>query len=620
MENKATLIAISFSLVILFSAGIKAQSVEIENEDLIIYEVSPYPFPGERMEYVCIINAGSVPVNLSNYFLTDFEGYLHLHGILLPDKKYYVAQNATEFRRVMGFSPDATYSSAHYNGTFSLANKGDEVALIKNGRIVDIVIYGESSYSGYGWYGKSVEIKRGRILRRWDLQDTNTSADWSNYHSIGQSDFKGLSLKTNLEIFVYPDDRNEVLRFINGTKRYLYIEVYELSDLRIERALVTLLKRGVTVYVMMEGNPVGGIDESEKYCVKDLWENGAKIYFMINAPAEHIYDRYRFVHSKYIIRDGKEVLISTENFVKSAMVPCGNRGYGVIIRNLRFAQYLSKIFMDDIKNVSDVERYKGEYQNVSPVMHGKFELRKPIFRSINLTAKINLVLSPDNSVEMFDEFVQSQRKVDVEALYLKGYPYSKVKNITDRILVEKSYGSDMKEFYGRDKNISSLHAKLMIGTTAVFLGSMNFANTSLFDNREVSVIIRSRQAVNFFEKVFDYDWKRHDDIVSVARISEYGTNLKIKLYANEEIRYVKVYLDGKNVYSGKYDENRGIQIKADAGTHKLKIYVYGKNSMDVINTVVNIRQDIEIPSSTLFIPVAAAVFLYKLWKRHRRVV
>ncbi len=619
MENKTTLIVISFSLVILFSAGIKAQSVDIENEDLIIYEVSPYPFPRERMEYVCIINAGSVPVNLSNYFLTDFEGYLHLHGILLPDKKYYIAQNGSEFRRIMGFSPDATYSSTHYNGTFSLANKGDEVALIKNGRIEDIVIYGKSNYSGYGWHGKPVVINRGRVLRRWDLQDTNTSVDWSNYHSIGQSDFKGISLKTNLEIFVYPDDRNELLRFINGTKRYLYIEVYELSDFKIESELVSLLKRGVSVYVMMEGNPVGGIDESEKYCVEDLWENGAKIYFMINAPAEHIYDRYRFVHSKYIIRDGKEVLISTENFVKSAMVPCGNRGYGVIIRNSRFAQYLSKIFMDDIKNVSDVERYKGEYQNVSPIMHRKLELRKPIFRSSNLTAEISLVLSPDNSVEMFDEFVRSQRKVDVEALYLKGYPYSSVKNITDRILVEKSYGPGMKEFYGRDKNISSLHAKLMIGTTAVFLGSMNFANTSLFDNREVSVIIRSRQAVTFFEKVFDYDWKRHDDIVSVARIREYGADLKIKLYANEEIRYVKVYLDGNNVYSGKYDENRGIQIRADVGTHKLKIYVYGENSMDVINTAVNIRQNFEIPSSTLFVPVAA-VFLYKLWKRHRRVV
>ncbi len=620
MENKATLMAISFSLVILFSAGIKAQSVDIGNENLIIYEVSPYPFPGERMEYVCIINAGTARVNLSNYFLTDFEGYLHLHGYLLPYKKYYVAQNATEFRKIMGFSPDATYSSAHYNGTFSLANKGDEVALIKNCKIVDIVIYGKSSYSGYGWYGKSVDIKRGRILRRKGLQDTNTSTDWSNYHSIGQSDFKGISVKTNLEIFVYPDDRNEVLRFINGTEKYLYIEVYELSDFRMESALVHLLKRGVSVYVMMEGNPVGGIDVSEKYCVEDLWKNGAKIYFMINAPLEHIYDRYRFVHSKYIIRDGKEVLISTENFVKSAMEPCGNRGYGVIIKNPRFAQYLSKVFVDDIKNVSDVENYNGEYRNVSLIMDKKFELREPVFRSINLTAEISLVLSPDNSVEMFDKFVRSQRKLDVEALYLKGYPYSKVKNITDRILVEKSYGTDMKEFYGRDKNISYLHAKLMIGTTAVFLGSMNFANTSLFDNREVSVIIRSRQAVNFFEKVFDYDWKKHDDIVSFAKISEDETGLKIKICANEKIRYVKVYLDGKNVYSGKYDENRGIRIKTGEGTHELKIYVYGENSMDVINAAVNIRQNFEIPSSALFIPVAVAVFLYKLWKRHRRVV
>ncbi len=67
-------------------------------------------------------------------------------------------------------------------------------------------------------------------------------------------------------------------------------------------------------------------------------------------------------------------------------------------------------------------------------------------------------------------------------------------------------------------------------------------------------------------------------------------------------------------------KTKGIQIKTGAGTHKLRIYVYGENSMDVINTAVNIRQNFEIPSSVLFIPVAAAVFLYKLWKRHRRVV
>ncbi len=225
MENKTlifiVIVFISSTLGALSHAGVEYTPAN----HLLLYEISPHSYPKLHMDYVCILNPSHHQIALGSYYLTDFEGYLKLRGTLNSNEKLYIAENATSFRNFFGFSPEYTYRDIYYNGTFALSNTGDDVALIHDSQIADIVVYGNKKYSGHGWHGAPVgNVSSGHILRRISLRDTNTSADWSTYHRIGQSDFAPLEKNTNIEIFTYPDDYRETFSFLSMAKKEILIE------------------------------------------------------------------------------------------------------------------------------------------------------------------------------------------------------------------------------------------------------------------------------------------------------------------------------------------------------------------------------------------------------------
>ena len=88
-----------------------------------------------------------------------------------------------------------------FTTSLTLANNGDEVFLrTKAGQIIDVVTWGDSDYSGFGWYGKAVlKVSDGfYIQRQGEYWDSNTSADWDSFRSygLGQSDFPVQGLQT----------------------------------------------------------------------------------------------------------------------------------------------------------------------------------------------------------------------------------------------------------------------------------------------------------------------------------------------------------------------------------------------------------------------------------------
>ena len=611
MENKVILLLLI--LVILIIPYSQGENNVDKAQHLLIYEASPYPYPRTNMEYICIINPSNVRVNLDNYFITDFEGKLILHGSIAPQSKLYIAQNSSSFFHFMGFYPNYTYSQLK-KGRFSLANKGDEIALYKNAKILDIVIYGNSKYNGTGWNGKPLKLSEGHLLRRINLIDTNSSIDWSTYHVIGQSDFKPETFKASLEIFPYPDKWKEVLRFTKEAKKNILIESYTMDSIAFEKVLEEKLREGIRVSILLDGSPIGGIKDSEKYVVQRLYSKGANIKFMVNEPSIGVYDRYTFLHAKFIIVDDKKVLISTENFGSASLSPCGNRGYGVIVRSEEFAKYMAKIFYDDSKNVEDIENYSGSFQNVS-WNENRVELRRSIFKSINLSAYIEPLVAPDFSYYLFKNYISQQRELKIEALYIDNYVWNMVKNKTSYALVQyKKKGENVHLFDGYEHYIPYLHAKLMIGDSSILLGSMNFGISSILRNREVSLIIRSKQATNYLSKIFDYDWRGEYEPVIFAHLSQDGNELRIDLSKSVgNIKEYIVYVDGKKVYE---TSNSIIHIKLGQGEHKIKIVAidYWGNKASVERNV-KIEGNAIDPRLIIFL-IFLALFLYEIWKHH----
>jgi len=51
-----------------------------------------------------------------------------------------------------------------------------------------------------------------------------------------------------------------------------------------------------------------------------------------------------------------------------------------------------------------------------------------------------------------------------------------------------------------------LHAKMIVGTEMGWIGSQNFSTTSLDENREVGIILRSADDLSAMEQAFEEDW------------------------------------------------------------------------------------------------------------------
>ena len=611
MESKVIFLVIILILLIPYSQGESGENAA--KEHLLIYEASPYPYAKTDMEYVCIFNPLNVKINLNGYFITDFEGKLILHGSIAPNSKIYIAQNSSSFLNFMGFYPNYTYAELK-EGKFSLANKGDEIALYKGSKMVDMVIYGNSKYNGTGWIGKPLKLTQGHIIRRKNLIDTNTPKDWSTYHVIGQSDFKPEAFKASLEIFPYPDKWKEVLRFIKEAKSKILIESYTMDSLALEKVLEEKLKDGVEVNILLDGSPIGGIKDSEKYILQRLYLKGANIKFMINEPSKGIYDRYTFLHAKFIIVDDEKVLVSTENFGDSSLSPCGNRGYGVIVRNGKFARYMERVFYDDSKNVEDIENYSGYFQNVS-LKENRIELRRATFSSVNFTAYIETLIAPDFSYALFQNFVSGQRDLKIEALYIDNQVWNILKNKTYQALVQyRREGENARLFDGYEHYIPYLHAKLIIGDSSVLVGSMNFGISSMLRNREVSLIIKSKNAANYLSKIFDYDWDGKYKPIIFAHIIENKNELTIDLSKSVvNIKDYIIYVDGKKIYE---TNNAIIHLKLGSGVHKIKII-----AIDYWGNTESLEKNVKIEGSTIdprliILLVFLAFFLYEIWKNH----
>ncbi|OYT60843.1 phospholipase [Euryarchaeota archaeon ex4484_178] len=612
MEGKV----ITFLIFILLLGIIFIPSAHSQEEaHILIYEVSPYPYSGTHMEYICLYNPNGRPVNLDDYLITDLEGYLNISGYISSHSKIYIAENSTAFFRFMGFYPQFVYSEIKI-GNFALSNGGDEVILLKGNEKIDVVIYGDSKYNESGWIGKPMKITQGHILRRISINDTDTPEDWTNYHIIAQSDFQPHWFQGTIEIFPYPDEWREVIRFLRDAKEYLFIESYTIDSTDFEEMLLSKLKEGVKVSILLEGNPVGGINSYEKSIVHTLWINGANIEFMINAPQNDTYDRYRYIHSKFIIKDDREVLISTENFGHSSLTPCGNRGYGIIVKNDNFARYMKDIYLDDKRKLQDIKQYNGEFSNITVTPLNKVELRKKVFRSINITAKFLPIIAPDFAPLYFKRFIDDQRTLDIEALYVDDNIWSEIKNKSKRVLIE--YGNlrdSVKFFDGLNHYIKHLHAKLIIGDSAVLVGSMNLGISSMYNNREVSLWIAGEDAVKYFERVFEYDWKDEYKPIVVAKIQTNGREVRIDLSKSiGEISSYYVYLGGDLVYKGKKGK---ITIYAASGKHSLMIIIEDKwGNRDMVREEIEIKDEYRIDWRIPIILIILAIFLYKVWKDH----
>ena len=515
-------------------------------------------------EFVEIGNPGPESVDLSGWSLTDGEGTATFPlDSLLPARGRIVAtRNASSYAEdtleAADFSLQAGGARQLEGDVLRLADAGDEVVLVdRSGTVVDAYAWGDSSYTGPGWIGRAAErMGRGEIAVR--ARDTNGSwmdrdeaMDWEGlrHYRLGQSgfDLRPIELRGPTTAVLSPDAGDlPLLRLLASARATIEVGVYTFQSERIASVLAAAAGRGVKVRVLLDGSPVGGVEEDEHRVVGGLLAAGVDVRWLAGAP--DVVKRYRYHHAKYAIVDGRVAWIGSENFGNAGFPSDreGNRGWSVIADDSDLARILRSVFEADF-NPRRRDSIPAHEAVIKPLLPPPF-LGPWSAPAASAPRAARIVLAPDTSLDpegILDFFASAKVRLSIDAFYLDEMwrdtpnPFLEAafaaarRGVSVRILLDGSWASveadsgtndDVLERINRRATneslplevrllkprgpIERLHNKgAVVDGREVLISSMNWALGSATENREVGLIVEDPDLAKTFETSFDADWE-----------------------------------------------------------------------------------------------------------------
>ena len=349
-------------------------------DNVLIWSVIPDGY--NYTETVVLKNVGNSQANITGWTLTDLEGK-KIFGTTLIEagQELVIAQSRNDYMHLAKTAPDLTYDCFAEGSTknFILANSGDEVILLDTEQnVVDVLIYGDSTYNGPGWHGEPVKrpskgvyltrqgprvVFEGVVETEW--ADTDTAKDWDTpvIRKLGSSNFDAghFSFQSGT-VFLMPDSGLEVLEeAIAASNSSILIHVYEFTSERLASQVANASKRGVNVKILIDGEPVGGMSTMSKAAAKLMQDSGASVKMVSKSNDVWGQKRYAFIHCKYLVIDSSSVVVMSENLKDSGFPHPdreGNRGWGAQLHSAEGAALLSNLFFADW-NATDVVDYPG---------------------------------------------------------------------------------------------------------------------------------------------------------------------------------------------------------------------------------------------------------------------
>lgn len=290
---------------------------------------------------------------------------------------------------------------------------------------------------------------------------------------------------TNLELFIQPaTGRQPILEAINSAEQEILVEVYLLSDKEIINRLIEAKNRGVAVRVMIEEHPFGG-GNVNRVSFEKLRDAGVE--FKWTNPT------FALTHEKAIIIDRQTLFILNQNLTTTAF--SRNREYNVIDRNPEHVSEAVGIFEADWNRVS----YSPSSTSlvVSPE-----NARGKITALLNLAVRtIEMELEIVQDRDMINLLAESGKRIAVRIIMPD---FRKVPSNMDAAEKLKAAGVSV-----RTLSSPYVHAKLvLVDKTRAYVGSVNFSDASLDQNRELGILISQPDIVDRLDRTFEEDWGR----------------------------------------------------------------------------------------------------------------
>jgi phosphatidylserine/phosphatidylglycerophosphate/cardiolipin synthase-like enzyme len=393
---------------------------------------------------------------------------------------------------------------------FALANGGERLVLRDGDRVVDAVAYGDAPES---------ELFRPQ------------TGEWA---PLGATDRPVVRAgRGTARVFTLPDAPSVAVETLRGADRRILLAGYTLTAERVTDALVAAHRRGVTVRVLVDGSPVGGMPARQRERLDRLAAAGVDVRAVGGDRA-----RYAFHHAKYAVADDR-ALVTTENWKAAGTGGHGSRGWGVVTDQPAVVRGLATTFRADAgwrdgiawrEYRETVETTRGRSANTTFPRRFAPE-RVPVERARLLVAPDNaertvvgLLGNATESVRVEQVSIGSRRQPFVRAaldaarrgvrvrILLSGAWYVRAENrnltrwLNDRADAEGlPLSAKVADPRGRFEKI---HAKGVVvdGDRAV-VGSLNWNNHSARENREVAVVLTGEAVGGYFGRVFRADWR-----------------------------------------------------------------------------------------------------------------
>jgi cardiolipin synthase len=558
-----------------------------EGRMLLLTQVYYHAYYKKDDEFAAVSNPAASRVDLSGWTLVDDDSsVIFPEGTtVLPGMTIFITGNATDFLGDMGTWPDIRTSvageglpMANTSGRWpSMPNDAGWLSLKDpTGQTIDTFAWGCATAGGpTGWEGAPVgALDSGRVARRaaspsggW--LDTNSSADWPFASStvVGRTGMRPDSFDADwVRTFVSPDcSFDAVASELDSARSSILLAVYQFESVALAEKLVNASKRGVDVRVLLEGFPVGGITDQQRWVERMLSESGVGVLFLASNYSSGQGDRYVFMHAKYCVIDGLDCIVASENWKNSGMPPdpsFGNRGWGVVVRSSGLAAYLGAVFENDTNPVfRDIFAYSPTHSIYGPpppyfvaeasTPAGKYAPRfKPaVFQG---AIRVSPVLSPDTS-SLSDGPLLAMMGSARETLYIEqmacdllwdaggapepnGYLAAAVdaarRGVEVRVLLDGTYldtseptqdnsavidylqytafkeGLDLQARIAKIPGTLKLHNKGVVADgNKVLVSTINWGAVSVHENREVGIVIEGEGPAGYFQKVFLRDWE-----------------------------------------------------------------------------------------------------------------
>jgi len=580
---------------------VKTSLTEIEKEVLIV-EIFYNTHPKIHNEFITLYNPSIENIDISGWYITKDPiktktGQIKIifpNSTIITSKTYlYLTENASAYTWEIGKKPDFEYNeNSRFDvpqmlliKNFTLGKSGEVVALKDcYNHTIDIIVYGKCDYNDSGWVGTTVPSSRNGILMKRNIDengtyiDTNSSSDWLNQrmYGIGQSNFPfvNMSFYGEIKTFVSPDSSFKlIVDEIRNATDSIYLNIYEFTNPFLCEELINALLRNVSVNILLEGSPVGGITDEEKFILNKIEKYGGTIRFIINDIDSNIYKRYVFNHGKYLIIDKKTVIVESCNWAKSGIPKdpsYGNREWGIVVKNESVADFFFNVFLDDwniercdIYSLDkmdfiipdyfymDESFYKGIYESrfESETFIGNFSCIPVFSPDTSYKAICDMIDSANESIYVEQLYIyknwddelnpfinhlikKSKQGVDVKVIlnYNPSYDETNEKCNQTKLYFDE-IGIQTKFIYSNWSIFSNVHNKgMIVDNKSVLISSINWNENSVLNNREAGIIIKNQELAEYYVDVFFYDWNLTPPNQKIKEENILSTDYKNTIY------------------------------------------------------------------------------------------